>query len=204
MSTNTDPPAGDPGNPPAGDPGAGKGGDPPGSKGVPLETHRQLLDEKKKVEQKARELEEKLAQRERDDAEKAGDLKKLLELEKKRADEAEARAKAHDEQERNRRKLAAVLGGLDGTVDPKFYGLIDFEKVVFDDQGNVNQLSVREVVETVNKNYPEIVKKKGGPQTPAAAPTGGVPQTGTIKHSDWLKLSSKDKAKWKPDQVVDG
>lgn len=191
------PPVADPGTPPVADPG---NSDP---KTVPYESHRALLDEKKKAETKARELQEKLDAREREDAEKSGDLKKMIELEKKRADALEARVKANDEQEQNRRKLAAVLGALEGQVDAKFFNLIDFEKVILDDSGNANALSVKEVADAVARNYPEIIKKKGGPQLPANAPQGGAPQTATIKREAWLKLPSSEMGKWKPDQVVD-
>lgn len=199
------PPAGGTPQGPAGSGNAGDGGNggtppaPPST--VSYEAHRQLLDEKKKADAKLRELETEKSERERKEAEAQGNYQKLLDAEREKTAKLTAELTAVNEREAGRRKLASVLGALNGHVDAKFYDLIPYDEVRLDAAGAVEQTSVTAVVEKVRARYPEIIKTQGGPNLPPAAPQGGG-TSGKIKRSEWLKLSTGDMKKWKPDQVI--
>lgn len=192
-------PPGPAGSGSAGDGGSGTPPAPPST--VSYEAHRQLLDEKKKADAKLRELEAEKAERERKEAEKRGEHERLLAEERARTAALTAEIAANNERESGRRKLAAVLSAMSGHVDAKFYDLIPYDEVALDATGAVEPTSVAAVVAKVRAKYPEIIKAASGPNLPPTAPTGGG-TTGKIKRSDWLKLSTADMKKWKPDQVT--
>ncbi|GEM_PF-5674360 len=181
--------------------GEGSGTPPPSS--VSYETHRQLLDEKKKSDARLRQLEDEKAERERKDLESRGDFEKLLAQERERSAELAAKLGLVEERETGRRKLASVLSALNGHVESKYFDLIPIGDVIVDPtSGEVDQTSVARVVEKVRANYPEIIKAKTGPGLPSAAPQGGATPAGKIKSSDWRKLPAAEMRKWKPDQVI--
>lgn len=207
MSETQNPPVVPPvgGTPPVpggpGSTGDGSGTPPPGS--VSYETHRQLLDEKKRADARLRQLEDERAARERADLEAKGDFEKLLAQERERNAKLTADLQQLNERETGRRKLASVLGALNGHVESKYFELIPIDDVIVDPtSGDVDQTSVARVVEKVRTKYPEIIKATSGPGLPNAAPQGGVVPAGKIKRSDWNRLSSAEMRKWKSDQVV--
>lgn len=204
----------DPANPPVGGTppgpvGSGAGGDgsggtppQPGST-VPYDTYRTLLDEKKRAAARVAELEEKVRTREAKDLEANGDFQKLLANERERNEKLTKDLSELSERETGRRKLAGVLGALQGNVDSKYYNLIPYDDVVIDPTtGNIDEVSVAKVVEHVRAKYPEIIKATAGPGLPTTHPQGGQPATGTIKKSEFAKLSVADMRKYKPAQVI--
>lgn len=199
-------------NPPVGDTPSpeGDGGKPGGEEGrkVSYDTHRQLLDEKKKVQAELDRLLAEKKSREDKEAEEKGEYKKLLDQERQAREAAEGKLKTFGEQENNRRKMAAILGSAGGTIEEKWYDLVAnsaLDVVAIDpDTGKVDQMSVTKAVEKLKSTYPEIIKGKGGPGLPNNAPGAGSPGAGKILRTDWLKLSSVEMRKYKPDQIVDG
>lgn len=202
-------------NPPVGDTpspegdGGSQGGEGSGpKKTVEYDTHRRLLDEKKKVQAELDQLRAEKNARESKELESKGEYQKLLELERKAREEAEGKLKTFDQQEKGRRKMAAILGSAGGTIDEKWYQFVAdavLDDVAIDpDSGKIDQMSVTKAVEKLRTSYPEIIKGKGGPGLPNNAPGAGSAAANKILRSEWLKLSSKEMDKYKPDQIVDG
>lgn len=211
MTTNqSNPPAGDDSQTGGeGDGQNGGGGDGSGAGGkskdhVSYDTHRRLLDEKKRVQAELEQLRQEKQSREQKELEAKGEYQKLLEQERAARAELEAKLKASEEETRDRRKLASVLTAAGGTIDPKFYGLIDYSEVIIDPAtGEVDKMSVAKAVDKLKATYPEIIKKAGGPGLPNDTPGAGKGQPGTILYSAWTKLPSKEQKKWNRDQIKD-
>lgn len=167
---------------------------------VSYETHRRLLDEKKKVQARLKELEDAEKRRNEEALLSEGKLKEALELREKELREAQARLDAVNERDKQAKKLRSVIKGLGvGDLDDKWYTVVgqELDGVVVDDDGNVDPASVQKVVDGLKKTWPEMVKR------PAANLPNGTPPGGpaTITRAEWLKLSSKDMLKWRPDQI---
>jgi hypothetical protein len=189
-------------------PAAGTGGDsseniPPTTKdSVAYETHRKLLDEKKKLQQRldAFESERKAA----DEAEmvRKGELQKLLELERKKSQELDGRVKAQDEERKQARKLSAIVKGLGAPVDQKWYSVIGShldDVIVNEETGEVEGMSVTSVIENLKKEWPEMLRRPAAGM-PQDAPRGNG--ASTISHDEWKKLPLAEMKKYKPHQII--
>lgn len=168
---------------------------------VNYETHRRLLDEKKKVQRERDELLAEKEARSRKELEEKGEVQKLLELERKKAEEASAKLRDYEEKFTEAKKLSSLLKALDNGVDEKFFGFLPIEKIKVDEEsGEINLSSVAEVAEMFKKTYPELLKSKQSPQLPLHAPqSNGL---ATISESEWKKLKSADMKKWKHSQII--
>ena len=170
---------------------------------VQYETHKKLLDEKKKLAEKLAIFETKEAERERKKLEDEGQYQKLIELEKKRADEAIAKVIAFEDQMTQGRKLKALLGALGGQVDDKFLGFLPIDQIVIDPETKeVNLTSVASVADGFKKQFPELIKSQNGPRLPNAAPQGN--EAGKISEAEWNKLPAKEMEKYKTHQIIWG
>lgn len=169
-------------------------------KNVSYESHRKLLDEKKKLDQRLREIEEaKKAEHEAKLVEE-GKLKEALELKEKELLDERNKRLSYEEQHREAKKLSAVIRGLGSDVNEKWYGVISqhTDSVVVNEDGSIDSKSVTQVAESLKKMWPEMIEKK-----PQGMPNG-TPQgvLNKINRSEWLKLSSVEMKKWKPDQII--
>jgi hypothetical protein len=175
---------------------------PPQRDSVTYETHRKLLDEKKKLQARLSEIETDKRQKEEEEMTRKGETQKLLELAKKEADELRSKLNAKEQREVQAKKLSAVIRGMGSNVDEKWFGVIGqhLDEVVYNpDLGEVEQMSVTAIVEDLKKTWPEMLKKSPVGM-PADAPKGSG--LGVIERSEWLKLSAKDMQKYKPEQVI--
>lgn len=169
---------------------------------VALETHRKLLDEKKKLQLKVEAFEAKQKELEEADARKRGDLEAILKSrEDELAKEREKRISLETTFERGQ-KLNAVIDALGGNLDPKWYRLIDVSKVPLNPEtGEADQMSVANLVEALKKEWPEMVKHTGS--LPSAAPKGLPNGSGAITRSEWMKLPYAKMREYKPNQIID-
>ncbi len=167
---------------------------------IAYDTHRKLLDEKKKVQAQLDQLLREKTERDEADARKRGDFEALL---KSREEElAKERAARQELSERitTGRKLNAVIEALGGNIDQKWLRLIDTDEVAVNpDTGEVDAMTVARAAESLKKQWPEMIRKTA--TLPANAPAGN--NGGTITRAEWLKLSSKDMMKYKPDQITE-
>lgn len=168
---------------------------------VSYETHRKLLSEKKRVQEERDALAAKDAERERKELEARGDFLKIIEIEKKRADEAEAKASSYEERTKTSKKVNALLKALDNSVPEKYLVMLPYEDLPIDPEtGEVNQTAVAKAAEEFRKNYPELLIKPNGPRLPTEAPRGNG--AGMITAEDYAKLPLDEMKKWKPHQLI--
>lgn len=167
---------------------------------ITYETHRKLLDEKKRVQSQLDQLLKEKQELQESDARKRGDFEALL---KSREEElAKERSQRQELSDRitNGLKMSSVLEALGGKVDSKWYKLIDVSEVAINPEtGDIDQMTVARVAESLKKQWPEMISTKGF--LPANAPQGNM--GGRISRSEWLNLSSKEMMKYKPDQIMD-
>ncbi len=168
---------------------------------VTYETHRKLLDEKKKIAERLTTLESERKAREEDEARKRGDFETLLKTRDEELVRLRGELTTREQRENNARKLAAVLDTVGGEVESKWYSLIDVSSIVLHPEtGEIDQMSVTKTVEALRKTWPEMIKNPNPAKLPSNAPLGNG--AGKISRDEWLKLPSKEMAKWKPDQII--
>ncbi len=174
-----------------------------GKSTITYETHRRLLDEKKKVQAQLDTLLREKTDRDEAEARKRGDFEALLkaredELSKERA----ARQELSDRVTQGR-KLSAVIDALGGNVDQKWLRLIDTDDVVVNPEtGEVDQMTVARAAESLKKQWPEMIRSTA--RLPHQAPQGIDGGPNRIAESEFKKLSAKDQQKYRMTDVVWG
>lgn len=188
--------------PPVVDSGSPAGtGESPKPDVVQYETHRKLLDEKKKIQKELEDIRAReKAQKEAEDLAK-GNFQKLLDEAQQKIKDLEQQTARNAQLELDRRKLAAVVKGIGGQIDDKWIGVISqqIDDVAVTDDGQLDQKSVQSLVDSLKKAWPEMLKKNQG--MPNGQPNGGSPTT--ISRSAWLALPLAEMKKWRPDQVIE-
>lgn len=179
--------------------GNGGAGTKDGDKFVNYETHKRLLDEKKKAQQELEILRQEKKARDDEDAKKRGDYEQII----KSREEDLQRERAEKQQLKDSiaygRKMNAVVDALGGALDSKWYKLIDVDSVVVHPEtGEVDPSSVAKVAETLKKEWPEMLKV-----APAGLPSAAPMGTGGITRSEWLKLPPSEMKKYKLHQILD-
>jgi hypothetical protein len=171
---------------------------------IAYETHRKLLDEKKKLQAQLESFLSKEKEREEADARKRGDYEALL-----KAREEELVRERKERQELSDRithglKMNSVLEALGGNVDQKWFKLIDTTEVAINPEtGEIDQMTVARVAESLKRQWPEMIQRTA--KFPAAAPQGVNGGPGKITESEWRTLkSTAEMQKWKRDQIVWG
>ena len=168
---------------------------------VSYDTHKKLLDEKKKIQSQLKEILDNEKKRKDDLLLEEGRLKEALELRDKELLEERSKRLVFENREKEARKLSAVIKGL-GTsdIEDKWYNVISqhIDNIQIDDDGILDQKSILDVVDVLKKTWPEMIKRMP-PGVPNGHPGGGP---STINYDDWMKLSSKEMMKWKPDQIL--
>ena len=171
-------------------------------KQVSYETHRKLLNEKKKLQEKhALQLEELEKFRKEKEAleeqrlKDAGDYETLKKLAEEKRLAAEQELSAYKEELMNAKKLNAIVNGVQGTVDKKFYSFIDTGSVVVNPEtGELDENSVAKAVEVFQTNYPELIQTQGknfpSSQAPASSATSG-----SVSMADYVNMSPDDRKK---------
>lgn len=203
-----DPPVPNGNNPPGpADPGANPPSESVKNAEAVLAKNRELVAELAKIKAE-RDADAKAKKDAEDEALKANaKWKEVAEAKEKELSEAKAKIAQVETQEKQRRKLAAVVSSADGNIDTKWYRLIHDEyldDVKVDANGDIDKTSVAAIVEKMRKEYPEIIKAKGGPNLPNNAPGAGGGNAGTVLYSKWVTMPSAEQKKWKQSQIVDG
>lgn len=167
---------------------------------VSYESHRKLLDEKKQLADRLKKIEDDARAAHEAELIEQGNLKEALELREKELAEERSLRLGYEEKHLNAKKMNAIIKGLGTSVDDKWLPVIGgrIDSVVIDADGNIDMKTVNAVTDSLKKQWPEMIKKEM-PNMPNGTPQGG---TTTITRSEWLKLSSMDMKKWKPDQII--
>lgn len=170
---------------------------------VSYDTHRKLLDEKKKIQAKLEQIETERKTKEEAELAQKGELQKLLDLRTKEAGELREKLQREEARKLQAKKLSAIVKGLGSPVEEKWYGVLSnhIDDVVYNpDSDEIEQMSVTTVVENLKKTWPEMLKRPAAGM-PNSAPRGN--DAATIARDEWLKLPSKEMAKWGPGQIID-
>lgn len=157
--------------------------------------YRQLLDEKKKIQQaleeKSRreaELSSKLTSYEEEKMKEEKRFKELFEARdnelKKIKDQMETERKAFNEA----KKVEAFLRASGGLKNNKYKNFIDTDKILIGSSGDVDDISLTEYVEEFRKSYGELLAMPAKKVTPSQeAPKVDSLNLGSLNSSDLLK-----------------
>lgn len=165
---------------------------------VAYETHRKLLAEKKRRDEELRARDEELAalKREKKEAEELKlkekeDYKKIVEI----RDGELAAERAEKEMLKNKFqdavKFDAFINSLPGSVDKKFWQMIDLSAVVIDPTTNEpDPMSVKKAADKFRAEFPELIVNQNGAKLPNNAASGGA---FVMNDETWNALSAKEK-----------
>lgn len=164
---------------------------------VRYDTHRKLLEEKKRVQEKARLLEEKVAAYEsererlaREELEKQGNYQKLLEQERLEKQKIEAEHRSLVESLHAARKIASVKKYIQGTVyDDVLHKMVSTDGIAINEDGSVDENTAKLVAQQFEKTYPGLVmrdQRNGGLPNEAAKGNSGTKLT----YQEWKNLGS--------------
>lgn len=171
---------------------------------IAYETHRKLLDEKKKLQAQLETFLAKEKEREETDARKRGDYEALLKAREEELARERAQRQELDERITRGMKLTSVIEALGGQVDQKWFKLIETDEVAINPEtGEIDKMTVARVAESLKKQWPEMVQKVT--KFPAQAPQGLSGGPGKITESEWKTLkNSAEMNKWRRDQIIWG
>jgi hypothetical protein len=163
---------------------------------VDYESYKRLLDQKK---QRDRELLELRRQQEEIDKKKKLENEQYKQLYEETSEKHKELEKKFGELHKSRIddfKEAAFLSMLPGDLlKSEYMAHADINEIIFDeDNGSINQDSVKSVVDKFVKNHGHLVKQRNKPELPNDAPgnTDGQ-KSGKLTYDQWLKLPYKDK-----------
>ena len=180
-------------------------------KKVAYETYQKILAEKKAATAKVKEHEDNLKRIEEDRLKKDGDWKGLIDAReneiinlRKSLEETSSRFDKLNSRVTNGEKLSSVLSQLGADVPSKYYGLIDIEDVAINPEtGDIDAMTAKKVAERFKVEYPEVLKKSVHSGMMGAGHGNGVAGSGSIKHSDWMKLPYDKQKAFKNSQIID-
>lgn len=164
--------------------------------------YERLLDEKKQAATRLKELEDQKRQDEEKALREKEDFKSLAE---KREEELNA------ERERNAKlssrlataaKISAFNDALDGTLERKYWHLIDLDGITVDlETGHADEASVAKAIKAFKAEYGELIKTPNSSgQLPADHPGKG--SATTLTHAQWLELPADEKKKRYKDMLA--
>jgi hypothetical protein len=167
---------------------------------ISYETHRRLLDEKKKLQVEVEEFRARQREAQEAEARKRGEHDLLLKArDEELSKEREAR-KALEATIVNGQKLNAVIEALGGQVESKWFQIIDVSKVLVNpDTGEIDQMTAAKVAEDIRRQWPEMVR--AGAKLPTASPAGNGQNT--ITRAEWMKLPYAKMKEYKHNQIID-
>lgn len=170
------------------------------SKSVSYESHRKLLDEKKKLAEQLKSIQDTQKAEQEAKLIEDGKLKEALELKEKELKEQIDKNLAFENRHKQAKKLSAIMKGMGTQIDDKWLSVIQdkIDNVSFLEDGSVDKKTVESTVNDLKKQWPEMIETST-PKMPNGKPSG---TPSTITRSEWLKLSSSEMMKWKPDQII--
>lgn len=140
---------------------------------VSYETHKRLLGEKKKLQERLDSLESQWKARQEEELKAQNKYQSLYESTLKERDEYMSKLKEQDSRWNNAIKLDAFMNALGGRkIESKYASFINLDSINLDeDTGSVDSLTVQKEIERICRDFPEIVKVAVQPkQLPSEAP----------------------------------
>jgi len=166
---------------------------------VKFETHKKLLDEKKKRDEDLRIANEKLARFEQEkkqleerQLQEKEDFKKLYESRDNELKSEREKRIAVETQINDSKKLNAILKNLETPLEQKYWGLIDLDKIPLDPTtGKPDEMVTKQYAEEFKATYWEALNPATG-RIPNGAGNGG--KVG-LSYEQWQKLPYAEKKK---------
>ena len=166
---------------------------------VSYETHRKLLGEKKKIQERLAELEKAELTRKEQSLKEQERYKELLDLKEKALLETQSRLELMESQRAEARKLDAFLKCVNGQINEKYWGLVPLDKIIVDKEtGEIDKTSVTQLVQEYQNNFPETIISKDRPGLPNNFVKGSNTE---LSYDDWLKLPPKEMVERRKDVV---
>lgn len=143
---------------------------------VAYETYRRVLSEKKAMAEKLAQFEQMQRQREEEEAKAKEDWKKMLdirnqELESLRSEYGNLKGQVFQAVKRNAFEKAV------GTrLEPQYERLIDYDSIVIDPNGQVDEMALSKYAEQFKKDYRSILAPVAVPGVSQKAPEGAKEQ----------------------------
>ena len=176
---------------------------------VSYETHRRLLDEKKREQAARKQLESELEAfkakeraLEEEKLKQQGEYQKLLGFREEELKSFKDKVNQYESKFQRAEKMSAFIKAAGQDLDDKWLSLINVEAIQYrpDSEGEIDQMSVASAVETFKKTWPEAFKTRST-MMPADMPNG----QGFITETEWKKMSkAEDRKKYKPNQILWG
>ncbi len=151
---------------------------------VTYQTHKKLLAQRKADQLKMQDLQEKLADFEKRDAERHEQTlaeqqkyKELAELKEQKLKELEAKDREREKQLLDGAKLNAFKDALPGQVkNPSYYAFVNLDAIEIDpDTGVIDQDSLDKQVNEFVTSHPGLYNPKQGAKLPGGAPSPAEP-----------------------------
>lgn len=161
---------------------------------VSREAYERLLDEKKRASDRLRAMEEERRRQEEQALREKEDWKKLAENKEKELEETRSRLNQLESEITAAKKVAAFNEALEGTLERKYWHLIDLDQiVVHPETGEVDEGSVAKAIKVFKAEYGELIKRPGTPSMPADAPGRGG--SNRLTYEQWLALPVREREK---------
>ena len=150
---------------------------------------------KYKKAQRAAELENEKLKKQIDDSAKdkliaKEQYKELYDSEVSRTTELEKKLSENTDKFINVHKKQAVIDKLGGFRRTEYNKFIDTSKIIVDDNGNVDEITVDVEVKRLKQEYPELLKRSKGGILPNNAPESGDP----IGSKSFNKMTKEEKS----------
>ncbi len=184
--------------PPVVDTDAASGSNEPGEEKRPsYESYQNLLGEKKREQDKAKNLEDELRTLQDDkkveETKRLEDQSKFKELYGKTKEDLEAKDKKIADMLKERvdaRKMHSFLDAIKADVPRQYWGLIDLDKIAMEGD-KVDEFSIQKYVEEFRANFTHVIQPIENRRMPNDSPSAGGSATLTMEA--WSKLPLKEK-----------
>lgn len=155
---------------------------------VAYDSYKKVLTEKKKFQSRLEELEAKMREKEEGELKSQQKWQDYAKLKETEASELKTKLEEIQTNITESTKMQSLLNSIKGEVPQKFWPNLQgyLEKVVLDPETNMpDQLSLEKAAKQFEADYPECIKKAGGPRLPNDAPSSGA---GTLTYEQWRNL----------------
>lgn len=163
----------------------------PAPQTVSYESYQKALDEKKRAQDRARELEKEKKEREEQELRAKEDWKKIAENNQAELVQLQAKAAQAEAEKQRMEKISAFKGSLKGQLDPAYEVLVDLNQIPIDPiTGKPDPASVQKYAQEFETKHGRLLDRGSVPRLPNGAPT--APPGGKLSKEEWDRLPLKD------------
>lgn len=148
---------------------------------VDYASHRKLLDEKKKEQARAADLEARLNAIEETKLKEQAKYKELFDARDSELNQLKEQLKASEMEKATQAKMEAFLNAVGGLKDPSYRKMVDLDKVDLEDAKSLEAYAVQ-----FKSSFPDLLAVK---QVPSQLPNQGA---GGVKEVNLSSLSSEE------------